>query len=49
MDFSYFAGVKFIFNNIDLKNPDEEYTFTVRLDSDRYNCKSKIISRHKAV
>lgn len=30
-------GVKFIFHNIDSKNPDDEYSFTVRLDGDTYN------------
>ncbi|KAJ3687754.1 hypothetical protein LUZ61_016918 [Rhynchospora tenuis] len=30
-------GVKFIFNKIDSTNPDKEYSFTVRLDNDKYN------------
>lgn len=29
-------GIKFIFDNIDLNNPEQEYLFTVRLDGDRY-------------
>ncbi|XP_078179198.1 kinetochore protein SPC25 homolog isoform X1 [Carex rostrata] len=30
-------GVKFIFNKIDSTNPEKEYSFTVRLDNDKYN------------
>ncbi|XP_047316842.1 kinetochore protein SPC25 homolog [Impatiens glandulifera] len=30
-------GVKFIFTNIDEKNPKEEYSFTVRYDNDSYS------------
>ncbi|ONK60952.1 uncharacterized protein A4U43_C08F24460 [Asparagus officinalis] len=33
-------GVKFIFNNIDLKNADKEYAFTIRLDGDIYKLMS---------
>ncbi|XP_020085723.1 kinetochore protein spc25 isoform X2 [Ananas comosus] len=29
-------GVKFIFNKIDASNLDEEYSFTIRLDNDKY-------------
>ncbi|PKA62089.1 hypothetical protein AXF42_Ash014973 [Apostasia shenzhenica] len=34
-------GVKFIFNKVDSKNPDKEYSFVARLDGDKYtllNC-----------
>ncbi|THU54377.1 hypothetical protein C4D60_Mb10t24450 [Musa balbisiana] len=30
-------GVKFIFDKIDRKNPNEEYSFSIRLDNDTYN------------
>ncbi|WOL04736.1 kinetochore protein spc25 isoform X1 [Canna indica] len=29
-------GVKFIFNKIDPKNPDDEYSFSIRLENDAY-------------
>uniref|UniRef100_A0A0D9WBY5 Kinetochore protein SPC25 n=1 Tax=Leersia perrieri TaxID=77586 RepID=A0A0D9WBY5_9ORYZ len=29
-------GVKFIFNKVDLENPDKEYSVTLKLDKDRY-------------
>lgn len=33
------SGVKFTFKNIDLKNPNEEYSFTVYHDKSTYKCK----------
>lgn len=32
-------GVKFIFTNITLKNPKEEFSFTIRHENDTYTCK----------
>lgn len=31
-------GVKFIFTNINLKNTNEEYSFTIRHSNDTYTC-----------
>ncbi|RRT49521.1 hypothetical protein B296_00032646 [Ensete ventricosum] len=38
----YDQGVRFIFGKIDRKNPNEEYSFSIRLDNDAYNCKFKV-------
>lgn len=38
-------GVKFIFNKIDLQSPDKEYSVTLKLAKDRYNCELKFLMK----
>lgn len=33
-------GVKFIFDKIDVKNPDDEHSFSIRLENDAYKRKN---------
>lgn len=38
----YLEGVKFFFSKIDHKNPDKEFSFTIRLEDETYKCKFSI-------
>lgn len=41
-----FEGVKFIFDKIDVKRPEKEYSFTVRLDGDVCDCEYQVLHRN---